>query len=95
MKAYRPSNHRDAEVSQKVQASRASQARVRTASGRIFDRKSCTKAKLSDEQIRWVRANWNQAPEGTLTIAEMARQLNVGPATVGQICRGNTWKEIK
>lgn len=95
MKAYRPSEHRDAEVSRDLQARRAGpRVHDRKLVQRPFNRKCCTKAKLSDDQIRWVRANWDQTNGGTLSIAEMGRRLNVTASAISQICNGHAWKEI-
>lgn len=95
MKAYRPSQHCDAEVSQKVQARRASKDRVRKSSGRVFDRKCCTNAKLTDDQIRWVRDHWDNNIGGGMTMAAMSRKLNISVSAISQICHGHAWKEVK
>ena len=97
MKGFRPSDHRDAEVSLEIQARRSgSKIHDRKPSHRPFNRKSCTKAKLSDDQIRWVRANWDgNGIGGDMGIVAMSRELNVNKATISQICHGQSWKEVK
>lgn len=94
MKGYRPSSCRDAEVNLEIQARRAgSKIHNRKIIKRSFNRNYCTHAKLTDDEIRWVRANWNKG-DGTLSIAAMSRKLNVRTATIAKICHGRAWKEI-
>lgn len=90
MIGHRPSAHRDAEVAQKIQKRRAgSTIHARCLTKKPPNAKLRTKCKLTEDQVRWARSNWKK-----LTLAAMARELGVTAATIGNICRGKSWKNV-
>lgn len=52
-------------------------------------------AKLTEDQVRYVRATYRKTGPNQGNGSRIARELGVGPGVVYAICLGRTWKHVR
>ena len=85
MKGYRPSQHPDATGQPRA---------VKKVDGRKNPHPNHnTRGKLTEEQVFWIRANW-QGNNGKLNMQAMADKFGVRRQAISLICNRKTWRNI-
>ena len=61
--------------------------------GRNTKRAYHPKAKLSEEDVSWIRKNYTRRGTGHVTIPFLAKKYSVSTGTIGAILRNKNWRE--
>ncbi len=95
----RPSCHPDAATAEEAYdrallVGKKEDRRYRSVRGKV-DHRHSTKAKLTLEQVRWARVNWDQAPGGTMTVTELARRCGITRVSMSNVVNRVVYKDIE